>query len=361
MDVSQVASSGTGTVHCMVIGEVSPVKSSKNRPEVKYFHGQISDGLKTMRLVSFDPGLRAKLQEAQKDKGSVALQNCFIKRVRDNDNFEVHVNNKTSIIPSPKKFKVDDELIATQAKQSAALATVEEIKDVAEHQSVSLSGKVQSISPIEQVLVKATGKQLNKQEIILADGTAACRCVLWHPHTNQLKEGSSYNFENVTIRSYNGSKYLSAGDKALINSVADIGYVVDDLCSTETGRMLVMKAEVVQVISIDSYNSCRNCNGKITTTSNPEIGECTKCNSKLKISKSKSQSIARIILQEDNGTERKVTLFGEAIKTISDVTKHMAAIEDTSDLSDLLLMSPQLTYTVNPQKETVCSVTLSAE
>jgi len=105
MDVSQVASSGTGTVHSMVIGEVSPVKSSKKRPEVKYFHGQISDGIKTMGLVSFDPTLRSKLEEVQKDKGSVALQNCFIKRGRDNDDFEVHVNNKTSIIPSAKKFK----------------------------------------------------------------------------------------------------------------------------------------------------------------------------------------------------------------------------------------------------------------
>jgi len=125
------------------------------------FHGQISDGIKTIRLVSFDPGLRAKLQEAQNDKGSVALQNCFIKKGRDNDDFEVHVNNKTSVIPSPKKFKVDDELMATQAKQSAALATVEEIKDAAEHQSVSLSGKVQSISPIEQVyLLKLQGSNL---------------------------------------------------------------------------------------------------------------------------------------------------------------------------------------------------------
>lgn len=105
--MSQVASSGTGTVHCMVIGELSPVKSSKKRPEVKYFHGQINDGIQTMRLVLFDPTLRSKLEEAQKDEGSVALQNCFIKRGRDNDDFEVHVNNQTSIIPSAKKFRVD--------------------------------------------------------------------------------------------------------------------------------------------------------------------------------------------------------------------------------------------------------------
>ena len=311
MDVSQVASSGTGTVHSMVIGEVSPVKSSKKRPEVKYFHGQISDGIKTMRLVSFDPTLRSKLEEVQKDKGSVALQNCFIKRGRDNDDFEVHVNNKTSIIPSAKKFRVDDKLIATQAKQSAALATLEEVKDAAEHQCVSLSGKVQSISPIERVLVKATGKQLNKQEIIIADGTAACRCVVWEAHTNQLKEGSSYNFDNVTIRSYNGSKYLSTGDKALINSVDDIGYVVDDLCSKKDTR-----SESRNCVSTDSYNSCRNCNGKITETSNPEIGECTKCNSKLKVSKANVNPLHELYCKKMTVQSTKllslVTLFKES-------------------------------------------------
>jgi len=65
------------------------------------------------------------------------------------------------------------------------------------------------VSATEQVLVKATGKQLTKQDVILADGTAACRCVLWEAHTDQLKVGDSFTFENVTIRSYNGSNYLS--------------------------------------------------------------------------------------------------------------------------------------------------------
>ena len=114
-----------------------------------------------------------------------------------------------------------------------------------------------------------------RQEVVLADGTAACRCVLWEAHTDQLKEGNSYKFENVTIRSYNGSKYLSAGEKAVISSVEDIGYIVDDLCCDKTGRIMVVKAEIVEVTSIDSYKSCRNCNGKVAETKNLEIGECT--------------------------------------------------------------------------------------
>ena len=135
----------------------------------------------------------------------------------------------------------------------------------------------------------------------------------------------------------NGSEYVSAREKALINHVKDIGYVVEDLCCDETGRMLVVKAEIVEVISIDSYKSYRNCNGKITETKNPEVGEYT----------SKSQSIARIILQDDRGIEHKVTLFGEVIQKISDITKCIPGNEDVFKLSDLLLMSPLFTYTVN--------------
>ena len=46
MDVSDVVASGspgTGTVHGMVVGQVSPVKTSSKRSEVKYFDGQFSD------------------------------------------------------------------------------------------------------------------------------------------------------------------------------------------------------------------------------------------------------------------------------------------------------------------------------
>ena len=41
MDVSEVASSGTGTVHGVIVGQVSPIKISKKRPDVKFFEGQI--------------------------------------------------------------------------------------------------------------------------------------------------------------------------------------------------------------------------------------------------------------------------------------------------------------------------------
>ena len=147
----------------------------------------------------------------------------------------------------------------------------------------------------------------------------------------------------------------------MIKSVQDIGYVVDDSCCDETGGMIVVKAEIVEVASIESYNSCRSCSGKVTETKNPGVGECTKCNSKIKMSKSKSQSIVRVVLQEEGGREHKVTMFGKVIQSISDISKGIPGNEEVCELSDLLLMSPLFTYTLNMQKETVCSATYAGE
>ena len=50
MDMSDIvasASPGTGTVHGIVVGQVSPVKTSSKRNEVKHLDGQFSDGVNT--------------------------------------------------------------------------------------------------------------------------------------------------------------------------------------------------------------------------------------------------------------------------------------------------------------------------
>ena len=131
----------------------------------------------------------------------MALQNCVFKRSRsDGDEFEILVNKKTSITQSPKKFKVGEEDVLKIAC-APQLGTLEELKDLCEHQQVSLTGKVQLLLAVEEVVVKSTGKRLSKQEFVFADCTAACRGVLWEEHINEVKENSCYNIINATVRS----------------------------------------------------------------------------------------------------------------------------------------------------------------
>ena len=127
------------------------------------------------------------MEEARKAQHGVALQNCTFKRSHDNDNLKVYVNKKASIVQLPKKFKIDEKLIPVEVASLAALKTMEDLKDAVEHQCICVSGKVQSVSAQEQVVVKATGKRLIKREAVLADGTAACRFVLWEARSDEVE------------------------------------------------------------------------------------------------------------------------------------------------------------------------------
>jgi len=95
-------------VYGLVVGQVSPIKSSKSKSGVRYFDGSFSDGRKTLRMISFDPKLHEQFEEAQKSQSSVALKNCIVKRERSNK-LEILVNSKSSLIKSSKKFKVTEE------------------------------------------------------------------------------------------------------------------------------------------------------------------------------------------------------------------------------------------------------------
>ena len=56
--VSDLEQSGSVTVPSVFVGDLSPVKCSWTKSEVKYFEGQLSDGKKTVRVVAFEPKLR---------------------------------------------------------------------------------------------------------------------------------------------------------------------------------------------------------------------------------------------------------------------------------------------------------------
>lgn len=89
------------------------------------------------------------------------------------------------------------------------------------------------------------------------------------------------------------------------------------------------------MISIESYISCKNYSGKVTRT-NQGLGECAKCNSKMKIFKCKYQSVARVVLEGEEGKEHKVTMSGK----ITDISKEFEGGGDGEDISGLLLLSP---------------------
>ena len=61
------------TIHG-VVTEILPIKTSKKNSTVKYFTGMLSDGRKSLRMVSFDPKLRPRLNESFEGSNPIAVK-----------------------------------------------------------------------------------------------------------------------------------------------------------------------------------------------------------------------------------------------------------------------------------------------
>ena len=168
LEVSEIQPSSSANVHGVFVGGLSPIKASRKNSEVKYFEGQLSDGHKMVCVVSFEPKLRGQIEEALQQRYGVGLINCCIKRSR-NSEFKVIVGNKTTVLRAPKKFKVDSEIEAVLFYCNTELTTLELVKDVAEHQHVTVTGKVIFVSDAEEISMKNSDKSLSKMDFIIAD------------------------------------------------------------------------------------------------------------------------------------------------------------------------------------------------
>ena len=75
------------------------------------------------------------------------------------------------------------------------------------------------------------------------------RGVAWKNHLGVLEEGKSYKISCVTVRSFNGAKYLLVGEKSTIESNdCDIGDVAgEELIYDGTGDVTVVKGEITLV------------------------------------------------------------------------------------------------------------------
>ena len=67
-----------------------------------------------------------------------------------------------------------------------------------------------------------------------------------------LEEDSSYKISNVTIRSYNGAKYVSLGERAVVKAIGNTGEIVDDCVFEGTGGLEFVEGEIIGVLKMDS-------------------------------------------------------------------------------------------------------------
>ena len=303
----------------------------------------ITDGKKAIRVVSFEPSLRPEMDKSCTHQKPIAVVNCQVKETpqqyqsgsSQDSKYELLLSTKSGIQSSPKKFAVEKKS-ESETVQTVAL---EDLPIISVNQKVTVCVKVVTVEKEASITTK-TGKQLKKQDCIVADAGSTCRVVLWESDVGKLTIEKSYKVENMTVRVYKDSKYLSLSDTSVATDIDDIGEVTsqpDNLQSQNENR--IIEGEIIAVVYAEEYTSCFTCNAKVKEI-NEIIGECTKCGLKLKLKRCSSAATARVKFQDRNSHKIDVTLFGKEIESITSGVSG-------KDLLTKLLNAPDIRLCIN--------------
>ena len=185
-----------------------------------------------------------------------------------------------------------------------------------------------------------------KQDVLLADDTAVCQCVLWEHDVKRFELNQCYELRNVTIKSFNNAKYLSLSDKSSVSEAEDIGEVTDcNITDHLDGKVVI--GEIIGVLSYENYSSCITCNGKVVQISQI-ISQCIKCGLKVKSSRCVECTVARLMIQDKEGNEYRVTAYNDVIEAIINNA-------DGTDMVEKLLTAPMMKFVIS-SKDVITSV-----
>ena len=166
---------------------------------------------------------RNSLDKLMMQKKTISFVSCQERETTVGES-EIVLTKYSTIQPSSRKF--ESSALVTQSDMP--VIHMEDLCSLTSHtsQKVTVSVKVKSINPPE-IVNNRHGKQLKKQDCIVADSTACGRVVLWENDIDRLKENQSYKLADIGVRSFQGVNFLSVVDGCVISEADDIGETAD--------------------------------------------------------------------------------------------------------------------------------------
>ena len=143
------------------------------------------------------------------------------------------------------------------------------LKKVAPNQTITIKGKVVSLYGRKKI----SGKNLSKQEGMIADSSDTIKVVLWESFIDSVEEGKTYEFINFTNKVDKYGIYIgSSRNGSCVKEVE--GPVVECVVDERELAEREIECTVLGVSNATKYYSCRNCKKKIESDGKLEHCYC---------------------------------------------------------------------------------------
>ena len=162
-------------------------------------------------------------------------------------------------------------------------------------------------------------------------------------------EGDCYKLRGLSVRCFDDKNFLSVGKSCEVESIDDIGDVVEEESGDAAscgvvGR--VVEGEIDGVISCKEYACCIGCKGKVESD-NGVVGECVKCGMLVKMVKCGKSLVVKVVLGGRDKKCYEVTMFDEVVHNVVD------GVSGTS-VEKKLLAAPEHRFNIDRKDVVYC-------
>ena len=236
----------------------------------RYFHADLTDGAKKIKVVGFDEEQQKQLEEFKLQKSPVKLTNCIVQKSTYTGNYEIKLTGQTKLELFPtKKIQLPD---SGSSGEVTPIVNVQKMANMDTAENIKI--KVVKVNSPHSV---SSGKK--KQDIIVtvADGTGCIKLTLWQDEVGKFVTGHSYKLDQVGVCIYNEMTYISfPKGGAKYEEISDIGEIQSEPINFGPSNEFA-NAYVSGVSHIFKYTACMKCKSKVEETNN-SYGRCRSCN-----------------------------------------------------------------------------------
>ncbi len=340
-DISQLNELDRPTSNANIHGAITSISPIKKGRKSSFFEAMIADHTSQVRLVGFNNQQQIQLRDLHVKKSPVKISNCQIKTSRRGLGFDILLKTDSMISKSSVGMDIDKIVIPQDEPQNI---TLNELPTLDQYTKVSVNIKVLKVlSPVE-----VGSDKKKKQDIHVADKTAATTVVLWEEHIGSLQEEQSYNLSNFIVKEFQSKKHLSIPNGNFsISSISMVETNVSALIDDENTTILDVR--IVGVSRLDEYSACMTCAARVEPLT-PPLGKCTSidCQMIQVYDLCKTQVSAKVLLRfaGDDGAVDHVacSAYGEIVNQLANLPSN-----HTVTVKELLMAKPisQIDYITN--------------
>ena len=354
--ISSFLDSHRGYIH-----NLSPVKRSRNQNQWFDFDLQTSP-LKSRRVVGFNIANHSILQEHEASKTAVTLKNT-----KQNNNNDIIFNQQSTVRVTPT-FDIDFDYQPIDKAQKTEPSTrpakkikLEELPTLQVNQKVNVTASIslgnENPKPIQ---LKTTNEMTTvKEDCVLEDETGTATIHIWDPLFKNIKTGTTYEFENLSVKHFQGITHLGTTPSTTFKEAHQQMKTVNGpaLLENPEKEAKVVRFKMINKLSI--FITCQACKRKINEISQQKSLKCKNCGVRQRKVECKRDASVQLLVHLDD-KDVWLTAFTDVLESLFATHPTVSLLSDSDTIEELLMDLQDIEFKYNVNRKVITDISSSS-